>query len=479
MEKKTKHRSVILLICDILATVAALPIAYKSREDVFSFFGDFLRGNVHPVMRAWPEYIWFCLVGVVVIIAFFLYNSELKPIYRFRSLYSQFSPVAEEILFTAFILGFASFCLRLDISRSFTLLYLAYMFLLMIGCRILFVLYFKLMKGTRNGHRRILVVGNSAGIFEIGAKITQFEDLGYTLLGYVTDLDSTRARAGEKILGPTARFQELLEARVVDEVVFVGSEKEDLEIFERIALQCEELGILTRLSLDFFPHSISRTSLDFIENQPFLRFSPVPEQVLALMIKRMIDIVGAIVGLIVSVPLLFIPISILIKLTSKGPVVYKQIRCGLYGREFTLYKFRSMIDGAEDVLWEIKHLNEMSGPTFKMRADPRVTRWGRILRKTSLDELPQFYNVLKGEMSLVGPRAPLPEEVSEYSRWQRRRLSVKPGLTCLWQVSGRNEIEFHEWMKLDLKYIDNWSLWLDFKILLLTIPTVIFGRGAR
>jgi exopolysaccharide biosynthesis polyprenyl glycosylphosphotransferase len=182
--------------------------------------------------------------------------------------------------------------------------------------------------------------------------------------------------------------------------------------------------------------------------------------------------------LVLLMPLMIV-IGLLVKLTSVGPIIYRQVRCGLYGRKFVLYKFRSMHQGAEDVLWEIRHLNEMDGPVFKMRNDPRVTPFGRFLRKSSIDELPQLWNVIKGDMSLVGPRAPLPEEVKEYTRWQRRRLSVKPGITCLWQVSGRNEIDFHEWMKLDLQYIDNWSLLLDLKILLRTFPVVLLGKGAR
>jgi exopolysaccharide biosynthesis polyprenyl glycosylphosphotransferase len=230
--------------------------------------------------------------------------------------------------------------------------------------------------------------------------------------------------------------------------------------------------------VDLFPSKVSNVTMEFLENVPLLTFSTTPDHAFELLVKRVMDIVLSAILLAVLFPLMVL-VGILIKLTSKGPMIYKQIRCGLYGRRFVLYKFRSMNDGAEDVLWEIKHLNEMDGPVFKMRNDPRVTPPGRFLRKSSIDELPQFWNVLKGDMSLVGPRAPLPEEVREYSRWQRRRLSVKPGITCLWQVSGRNEIDFHEWMKLDLHYIDNWSLLLDLKILLRTFPVVLLGKGAR
>jgi lipopolysaccharide/colanic/teichoic acid biosynthesis glycosyltransferase len=178
--------------------------------------------------------------------------------------------------------------------------------------------------------------------------------------------------------------------------------------------------------------------------------------------------------------LLVIGISaIAIRLTSPGPVFFKQQRCGLNGRLFTMYKLRSMMDNAEQTRFELEALNEMDGPVFKSSRDPRRTAVGRFLRKFSIDELPQFYNVLRGDMSLVGPRPPLPQEVARYERWQRRRLSMKPGITCLWQVSGRNEINFQDWMKLDLTYIDNWSLLLDLKILLKTVPVVILGRGAR
>ena len=159
-------------------------------------------------------------------------------------------------------------------------------------------------------------------------------------------------------------------------------------------------------------------------------------------------------------------------------MLYAQTRCGLNGRRFTLYKFRTMIEGAEEIQQELLHLNEMDGPVFKLKEDPRVTRLGRFLRRFSLDELPQFWNVLRGDMGLVGPRPPIPDEVRRYQRWQRRRLSMKPGLTCLWQISGRNQVDFDRWIRLDLEYIDSWSPWLDMKILLKTVPAVLSGRGA-
>jgi exopolysaccharide biosynthesis polyprenyl glycosylphosphotransferase len=265
---------------------------------------------------------------------------------------------------------------------------------------------------------------------------------------------------------------------VVDEIIFVGSEPKDLNILDEILVICKDQGIRTRVAMDFFPAKISKVSMEFLENVPLITFSTTPDHPFALFVKRAMDIIIASILLLLLMPFILL-ISLTVKLSSPGPVIYRQVRCGLYGRRFVLYKFRSMIEGAEDVLWEIMHLNEMEGPVFKMRDDPRVTPLGRFMRKSSIDEWPQFWNVLKGDMSLVGPRAPLPEEVQAYTRWQRRRLSVKPGITCLWQISGRSEIDFHEWMKLDLQYIDNWSLLLDLKILARTFPVVLLGKGAR
>ena len=203
------------------------------------------------------------------------------------------------------------------------------------------------------------------------------------------------------------------------------------------------------------------------ENESSMEFS------LYEIIKRLIDVICSFIGVVVLSPL-FIVIAIIIKATSKGPVFFSQKRVGKNGKEFDMYKFRSMVVNAEELKEKLASQNEMSGPMFKMKDDPRVTKVGKFIRKTSIDELPQLWNVLKGDMSLVGPRPSLPKEVAQFEEWMHRRLEVKPGLTCYWQVSGRNNIDFEDWMKLDIKYVDERSTWIDIKLIFKTVG-VLFG----
>ncbi len=249
---------------------------------------------------------------------------------------------------------------------------------------------------------------------------------------------------------------------------------------EKAILACELEGVETWLVADFFKTQISRTSLDDFYGRPVLVFHSGPESSWQGAAKQLLDLVGAAILFLIFLPPM-IGAAILVKLTSPGPVFFKQKRSGVNGHPFTMYKFRSMVTDAEQRQHEIASMNEMSGPVFKVTNDPRITPIGKWLRKSSIDEFPQLLNVLRGEMSLVGPR-PLPvEEVNRFDDLaHRRRLSVKPGLTCLWQVSGRNNVsDFKDWVRLDLEYIDNWSLWLDFKILWRTIPVVLFAKGAK
>lgn len=309
-------------------------------------------------------------------------------------------------------------------------------------------------------------------------------------------------------VGETARLREYLEANVGDGFDVVEELALDMDFVDRLpellhkysanavalcarhtifglverAIQtCELEGVEVWLMADFFKTEISQASLDEFFGRPMLVFRSAPEASWQAFAKQSIDFLVALLALLVCGPLFMLPAAIIIRFTSPGPVFFKQERAGLNGRPFNMYKFRSMVNNAEQLKQELQQLNEMSGPVFKVTNDPRITRFGRFIRKWSIDELPQLFNVLRGDMSLVGPR-PLP--VDEVERFDdlahRRRLSVKPGLTCLWQVSGRNEVkDFKDWVRLDLEYIDNWTIWLDLKILARTVPVVLTGAGAR
>ena len=278
---------------------------------------------------------------------------------------------------------------------------------------------------------------------------------------------------------PISDLVEAMHKHAVSRVIFAAGHSRLNRVEEAISA-CEIEGVPAWLVADFIQTSIAKPDFDAFGGRPMLVFRSTPEVSWALMIKRAIDFLGALIALtICAIPMAIV--ALLIRITSSGPVIFRQNRAGRFGKPFVMYKFRSMTDDAEMRRAELEPFNQMSGPVFKVESDPRITPLGRWLRRTSFDELPQLWNVLMGNMSLVGPR-PLPiYEVEKFENTsQRRRLSVKPGLTCLWQISGRNQVrDFGDWVKLDLDYIDRWSLGLDFKILLRTIPAVILGLGAK
>lgn len=325
-----------------------------------------------------------------------------------------------------------------------------------------------------------VVVGDGPRALALAAEIEASERHGLRLLAVV---DCAGGFGAEAQLARRYRVQrldalpELLRQQAVDEVVFVVSAAQ-LPRLEGVFLLCDELGVRTRVAADFFPHVHSRVGFDRLGGRPLLTFSVAPADELQLLAKRAFDIALAAVGL-AAAALPMLAIGLLVRATSPGPAIFRQQRCGLNGRRFTCYKFRSMVADAEALRSQLEHLNERDGPVFKMRADPRVTPVGRILRRYSVDEWPQLWNVLRGEMSFVGPRPALPEEVDRYEAWQRRRLRMRPGLTCLWAIRGRDAVGFDAWIRMDLEYIDTWSLLLDLKILALTVPVVAAGRSAN
>jgi len=275
---------------------------------------------------------------------------------------------------------------------------------------------------------------------------------------------------------PLAELPALLRRHVIDEIIFaVDSAK--LAGLEEVFLMCDEEGVRTRIAVDFFPHINSEMYLERLAFTPLLTFSAAPHDEIRLLAKRAIDVVVAGAALIVLAPFILL-VALAIRLTSPGPVIFRQMRCGLNGRQFAFYKFRSMCQGAEAMRATLEHMSTRA-TAMKIPDDPRLTPIGRYLRKFSIDEWPQLWNVLKGDMSLVGPRPAVPQEVEQYQAWQRRRLRMRPGLTCLWALAGRDAVDFEAWMRMDMQYIDNWSLGLDWKILLLTIPKVLSGKGAH
>jgi exopolysaccharide biosynthesis polyprenyl glycosylphosphotransferase len=333
-------------------------------------------------------------------------------------------------------------------------------------------------KRGRNLHH-VLVLGTNP--IEFGRRIEAIPDRGCRLLGFVDDdWQGTEKflEAGFRIACRPECLAEFLRHNVVDEVAIYLPIRSFYERAAEIAGLAKQHGILLRFDTDIFDLKLAHLHTDhrgdaqqIIGNSSGLEGWP-------LLFKRLLDVAGSVMLLVILSPL-FVAVALLIKLTSAGPVFFAQKRVGLNKREFTMFKFRTMVPDAEAIQHKLTHLNEMSGPVFKIKNDPRITPLGRALRKASLDELPQLFNVLKGDMSLVGPRAMSVRDYQFFSEdWQRRRFSVPPGITCLWQIQGRNTIPFEQWMRLDMQYIDKWSLWLDFKILAQTIPAVFKGSGA-
>jgi exopolysaccharide biosynthesis polyprenyl glycosylphosphotransferase len=364
------------------------------------------------------------------------------------------------------------------ISRFWSLLFAAFSCLFLLTEKLGLRLTSRYVRSHGFNYRTVLIVGTNDAALRIAESIHGHRFWGYRILGFIRNGHAWEESWPSRypILGEIEDIPRIVESHVVDDVIFAVHRRE-LDRLEDLFLSLQEQGIRTRFAMDLFPHTRARVELEDLDGVPLLSFATTPTSQLQLMAKRALDVALASFLLLIGLPIAGM-IALTIKLTQGGSVLFRQTRCGLNGRSFTLYKFRTMVADAEERRRELMHLNEMNGPVFKLKSDPRVTRLGKLLRRFSLDELPQLWNVLRGDMSLVGPRPPIPEEVAQYQRWQRRRLAMKPGLTCLWQISGRNDVDFDRWMQLDLEYIDSWTPMLDLKILLKTVPVVLSGRGA-
>jgi exopolysaccharide biosynthesis polyprenyl glycosylphosphotransferase len=361
-----------------------------------------------------------------------------------------------------------------DVSRAFLLLLFPAQAAATVVGRIALRLLMERRRRQGKNQRYVLVLGAGPRGQAFATKLEEHRELGLKVIGFLDDTASFQLPRGWQHLGSLEQLEDVLHTKIVDEVALCLPFSQ-WPLIDAIAQLCEEEGKIVRIPMDVLDRAVTTGRMEELDGTPVFSLVSGPDRTLALATKRTVDLVASLVGAVILSPVM-LAIGLLVRFDDGGPVFFRQRRVGLHGRPFDVIKFRSMRPDAEARLAELEHLNEIQGRAFKITNDPRITRIGRVLRRTSLDELPQLLNVIRGEMSLVGPRPPLPSEVEGYDLWHRRRLSMKPGITGLWQVRDRSSANFDTWVEADLEYIDRWSLWLDLKILARTIPAAVQGR---
>jgi len=484
-------------IGDSLVVIAVFFLAYHSRDFIFNYFNTVTSATAPKLKPLGAIDQYFIILGA----ALPAYTAALSLLGAYRSmrLSTAFSLLRTTVFASAFVflgLGFILYILKLDLSRSFVALYCGMSALCLFLERWVVLLALRYFRGRGRNFRNLLVVGTGEQAKKMYREVSANSDLGIRVVGFVSFESGVmqmapiamKAGAGAntssviplqpRVVASVESFETALKKFAVDEVLFTDVLR-NYQVIDELAQIAVEEGVRVTLAADLFSLEIFKSDISYFGSYPLIHYQPSPGDSSALALKRFIDVTAATVLLVGLAPIM-LGVAVAIKLDSKGKVFFSQRRVGLNGRTFTLYKFRSMVADAEALRPMLMQKNEMQGPVFKISKDPRITKVGQFIRRYSLDELPQLWNVIRGDMSLVGPRPPLPEEVKLYGRKQRRRLSMRPGLTCTWQVSGRNDIpSFEQWAELDLQYIDSWSLTSDLKLLLKTIPVVFSGTGAR
>jgi exopolysaccharide biosynthesis polyprenyl glycosylphosphotransferase len=493
LKQNWKAISAVERVGDNLLIVAAFIGAYFGRTSLiywndhlnlgFQFEGE----SLLPI----KDYLIVLLVGVigysVTLNAMCAYGSM-----RLTSVWRLFRMACVSSMIVFAIVATSLFLLKLPISRSFIGL-----FVLLAGCglalqRYVVLKFLRYWRRKGRNFRNIIICGIGEQAVQLTHELSSRPELGIHVRGFADlrngnsslqrETDSLRRQLAERIqvgriLVGVDEVCKALKDYAIDEVIFTDVISVMPQVEEMILI-CTEQGVRTTIAADIFSVGLVKSGISYFGGMPLIHFQTPPGDSWELACKRAIDVCVSGCLLILLSPL-FLVLALGVK-TTRGPIFFRQTRVGLNGRLFQMYKFRSMFFGAEKHLKSLWESNEMKGPVFKMKNDPRITPFGRFMRRFSLDELPQLWNIFVGDMSLVGPRPPIPGEVSLYERKSRRRLSMRPGLTCTWQVSGRNEIEdFNDWVALDLQYIDNWSLTTDLMLLLRTIPAVLLGTGAR
>jgi exopolysaccharide biosynthesis polyprenyl glycosylphosphotransferase len=466
--KKWKLLSIILGFIDVVAIAVAFQCAFYLNyhlEEPFFF------------MQSRALKLFALVLPVWLVILYLIQVAEIPRTKRYRVLFYQYFQ-STILIITLLLVFYFVFKLYL-ISRLFLIEFSIFGFIFLFLARSLEYKVFRNYRAKGYNYINVVLIADDSSIPFIESLISN-KEWGYRIIAIFTGSSKLKEKYEKAIILLPEEYltvlNDLMEVDIIDEVLYFKAKVIPSEVRNTVR-SCEELGVVFSLNYTDQNNKLTNAIKTIIGNQKFLTFINIPHNSFALAIKKIMDLSGSFIIIICLSPVL-LAIAILIKITSPGPIVFKQARVGLRGRQFSLYKFRTMIVNAEKLKKDLETENEMDGPVFKIKDDPRVTKIGKFLRSTGLDELPQLFNVLKGEMSLIGPRPPLPTETLQYKRWQLRRLSVKPGLSCFWQIKpDRNNIKFEKWMELDLAYIDNWSLRLDFIILLKTIKTVFQRTG--
>jgi exopolysaccharide biosynthesis polyprenyl glycosylphosphotransferase len=467
--KRWKIISLTLGLIDILA----ITLAYQTSYIIFYYFYNNAFFFSDPRLLK----LYLLVMPFWLLILYLIQVTEIPRTKKYTVLFFEY---LQSTLLIIAVLMTAYFVFKLyETSRLFLLTFSLLGFIFLFLVRVLEYEVFKTYRSKGFNQLNIVLIADDSSLWFI-ENIIKNKEWGYKIVAIISSGHMIREKYEKDIVIISEEYKnvlyDLMEVDVLDEVLYLKGKIIPSEVRE-IVRYCEELGVVFSLRYEVIDNKLSNAIKTQIGEEKFLTFINVPHSSFALAIKKIMDIsVSLFMVLILSPVLLFI--AIVIKVTSPGPVIFKQSRVGLRGRLFNLYKFRTMVVNAEELKQELEAKNEADGPAFKLRNDPRVTNIGSFLRKTGLDELPQLFNILKGEMSLIGPRPPLPSETKQYKRWQLRRLSIKPGLSCFWQIKpDRNSIKFEQWMEMDLAYIDNWSLRLDFIILIKTIRTVFKRTG--
>jgi exopolysaccharide biosynthesis polyprenyl glycosylphosphotransferase len=470
--KKGRLYLILLGFIDFMALTLSFQAAYMVYTGIqqIDFFSD------NPLFRKF----YFTMIPVWMLLILMTGNAQIPRTRRYSRVIIEFFQFSVFHFMTLIAVSF----LFGGITAFGGILFLASTALFALFFMVFFrISEYKIFKLYRSkGHNFINVVVVADGVSELFvADMLNRKEWGYKVLLLVTNSKLLKAKFGNRVKIISEKgFSSLklyLEIDIVDEVIYCKS-KHDHEKINSLITWCEELGIVFKFPADLSRLLLTNGFITYLGNKKFITFANIPMNSIGITWKNFIDFFISLVVLLCLSPI-YLFIAMLITIDSKGPVFFKQARVGLRGRQFYLYKFRTMVVNAEEIRKKLEEKNEMDGPVFKIKNDPRITKIGRFLRKTGLDEMPQLINVLKGEMSLIGPRPPLMSEVMQYKRWQLRRLSVRPGITGLWQVQpNRNEIKFEKWMELDLEYIDEWSPSLDTKLMFKTVKTVFFRTGS-